>query len=163
MKVLRPRASEAMSESGSDTLCDCLSVRSPRGLASMPRSHGGVKLGLLQRGVPRARTRGAFRVHHTAVSRFEQFVRSDIFHYLVPRPVFWFMCELRPTCLFGGCSCYTSQCLLDGGLSSFCEVYIALWLIFTPWWQHAANDCEQRELNFRRAFLLSLETMTTIG
>ena len=44
--------------------------------------------GLLQRGVPKARTRGSFRISHVGVSRFEQFVRSDIFHYLATGPQF---------------------------------------------------------------------------
>ncbi|CAL1149327.1 unnamed protein product [Cladocopium goreaui] len=113
-----------LSESSEGTgLFDCLTVRSPR---------------LLQRGVPKARTRGSFRISHVGVSRFEQFVRSDIFHYLANMPLRWM-------------------------LLNYCVVYILTWLLFTFWWQHAANDCESRELNFRRAFLLSLETMTTIG
>ena len=43
------------------------------------------------------------------------------------------------------------------------QVYVAMWLVFTFWWQRAASGCEERPLTFRRAFMLSLETMTTIG
>lgn len=112
-----------MSDSGSEAgLCDFVTLRSPR---------------LLQRGVPKARTRGNFRVSHVGVSRFEQFVRSDIFHYLVNMPLRWM-------------------------LLIYCVVYCIVWLFFTLWWQQAASGCEGA-LDFRRAFLLSLETMTTIG
>ena len=40
----------------------------------------------------------------------------------------------------------------------YCTVYVLTWLLFTLWWQYAANDCENRQLTFRRAFMLSLET-----
>ncbi|CAE7039395.1 KCNJ9 [Symbiodinium natans] len=42
-------------------------------------------------------------------------------------------------------------------------IYFLGWVVFTFWWQIAAEGCEAKELTFRRAFLLSLETMTTIG
>eukprot|EP00438_Fugacium_kawagutii_P022827 Skav230302 [mRNA] locus=scaffold430:30461:31306:+ [translate_table: standard] len=48
-------------------------------------------------------------------------------------------------------------------LLNYCVVYLLGWLLFTLWWQHAADGCETRHLTFRRAFMLSLETMTTIG
>eukprot|EP00435_Cladocopium_sp_Y103_P060403 s282_g22.t1 len=116
-------AMTTLSDSGSEGtgLCDCLTVRSPR---------------LLQRGVPKARTRGSFRISHVGVSRFEQFVRSDIFHYLANMPLRWM-------------------------LLNYCVVYVLTWLVFTFWWQHAANDCESRDLNFRRAFMLSLDCRIT--
>ncbi|CAK9089411.1 unnamed protein product [Durusdinium trenchii] len=113
-----------VSESGSDGgLCECLTVRSPR---------------LLRRGIPRSRARGSFRVGQVGVSSFEQFVRSDVFHYMANMPLRWM-------------------------LVLYCVVYVAMWLVFTFWWQRAASGCEERPLTFRRAFMLSLETMTTIG
>ena len=144
---------------------------------------------MLQRGVPKARTRGSFRISHVGVSRFEQFVRSDIFHYLATGPQFvmqYATVHLRiisnfstfqhsvyqePTKLLGllGPNFIFSSYFHPGDtakanmplrwmLLNYCIVYILAWLLFTFWWQHAANDCESRELNFRRAFLLSLET-----
>ena len=38
----------------------------------------------------------------------------------------------------------------------YCVVYCIAWLFFTLWWQQAASGCEGA-LDFRRAFLLSLE------
>lgn len=38
----------------------------------------------------------------------------------------------------------------------YCVVYCIAWLFFTLWWQQAASGCEG-SLDFRRAFLLSLE------
>ena len=38
----------------------------------------------------------------------------------------------------------------------YCVVYCTAWLFFTLWWQQAAIGCEDN-LDFRRAFLLSLE------
>lgn len=99
-----------LSESSEGTgLFDCLTVRSPRALVAAdgfachilwPSGEIGIVVyflsrastkrnqGLLQRGVPKARTRGSFRISHVGVSRFEQFVRSDIFHYLATGPQF---------------------------------------------------------------------------
>lgn len=132
--------------------------------------------GLLQRGVPKARTRGSFRISHVGVSRFEQFVRSDIFHYLAtgpqsvmqpatvhPRMIsnsnIGFPRSQRPQFrVFHAGDTAEANMPLRWMLLNYCVVYILAWLLFTFWWQHAANDCESRDLNFRRAFLLSLET-----
>ncbi|CAJ1389177.1 unnamed protein product [Effrenium voratum] len=112
--------SESDSEPG---LCDCLVERSPR---------------LLQRGMPRSRTRAAFRIKHCGLSGCEQFVRSDVFHYMANMPLRWLLPIYTLFYLFG-------------------------WVVFAFWWQLAADGCEPKKLTFRRSFMLSLETMTTIG
>eukprot|EP00439_Symbiodinium_sp_Y106_P086857 s122_g36.t1 len=112
------------SESGSDTTGLCPPTpRSPR---------------LLRRGLPSSRTRGFFHVRYGGIGRFEEFIRTDLFHYLANMPFRYLVLVYTVTYFLG-------------------------WVIFTFWWQVAAEGCEPKDLTFRRAFLLSLETMTTIG
>ena len=67
-----------------------------------------------------------------------EFIRTDLFHYLANMPFRYLVLVYTVTYFLG-------------------------WVIFTFWWQVAAEGCEPKDLTFRRAFLLSLETMTTIG
>eukprot|EP00933_Yihiella_yeosuensis_P026619 TRINITY_DN20679_c0_g1_i1.p1 TRINITY_DN20679_c0_g1~~TRINITY_DN20679_c0_g1_i1.p1 ORF type:complete len:372 (+),score=36.03 TRINITY_DN20679_c0_g1_i1:131-1246(+) len=125
-------------------LCDG-NQRSTRSAGS-ERSNGcsgravGQSTRLLQRKVQdTSRSQGMFDVDHTgSMSKLEQLGRSNVFHVLANMPLRW----LVPI---------------------YCLVYICFWLAFAGLWLSIAKYCDEDLVDFRRAYLLSMETMMTIG
>jgi len=101
---------------------------------------GATSCRLLERSAPSSRSRGLFRVRHEHLSWLETLARSDVFHKLANMPLRYL-------------------------LPMYAVIYIVFWILFAVWWWLAAggDTCDAELMTFRRAYLLSLETMMTIG